>query len=193
VRDIAGILLAAGRSERFGGHKLLTSLPDGTLLAVRAAHTLKRALPRVLAVIRPGDTALSRCFQQEGLEVLECPEAERGMGHSLAAGVAALADAGAWLVALADMPFIGEPTCRRIVQAIADGAELAVPVYRGRRGHPVGFSAVYRDRLLALDGDRGARDLLAANVDRLRLIEVDDPGILRDVDSPDDLQDAVTS
>jgi len=192
VRHVTGILLAAGRSERFGGNKLLAPLPDGVPLAVRAARTLKTVLPEVLAVVSPGDTELSHTLVREGLMVQECADAVRGMGHSLACGVAATPDAGAWIIALADMPAIQASTFRAVAQALADGAELVAPAYGGRRGHPVGFGAGWRNWLLALEGDRGARDLLAAHADRLMLIEVDDPGILRDVDTPDDLV-AITS
>lgn len=193
MRDIAGILLAAGRSERFGGHKLLATLPDGMPVAVRTAQTLRRVLPDVLAVVRPGDAELMQIFRREGLSVHECVAADRGMGASLACGIAARPDADAWLVALADMPYVEAATCQQVVQAITRGAALAAPVYRGQRGHPVGFNAKYRDALLALDGDQGARALLAAEAGSLTLIDVDDSGIRRDIDVPLDARTTVTS
>lgn len=96
-------------------------------------------------------------------------------------------DAAGWLVALADMPFIQPDTLHRVAAALADGAELAAPVFNGQRGHPVGFAARWRDALLALQGDEGARALVGANRLSMRRIATDDPGVLRDVDRPEDL------
>lgn len=184
---IVGILLAAGRGTRFGGPKLLAPLPDGTPLGVAAARNLCSAVPEVVAVVHPADRELARQLVATGARLVECAEVEAGMGVSLAAGVGATADADGWLIALADMPYIGVDSMRLLGQALADGAALVAPCYRGQRGHPVGFSAEFGPALRALQGDRGARDLLARYADRLQCLEVDDPGILRDVDSPADL------
>ena len=185
--DIVGILLAAGQGRRFGADKLLHPLPDGTPLALAAALSLKAACPRAIAVLRPEQVALAAMLKEAGLVIVTCPEASAGMGHSLAAGVAATADADGWLVALADMPFVQRATHAHIAAALADGAPLAAPVFNGQRGHPVGFAACWRDALLALSGDAGARAILTCHADRLRRIECDDPGVLRDVDTPADL------
>jgi molybdenum cofactor cytidylyltransferase len=75
----------------------------------------------------------------------------------------------------------------RVAQALLDGASLAAPVYRGRRGHPVGFGCEWGERLAGLEGDVGARAILSRNADRLTLIECDDPGVLADVDRREDL------
>jgi len=184
---IVGILLAAGRGSRFGGPKLLAPLADGTPLGVAAARNLCAAVPEVVAVVHPADRELAQALTVAGARVVVCAEAEAGMGVSLAAGVGAAADADSWVIALADMPYIGVDSIGALVQALVDGAVLVAPCYRGQRGHPVGFSAEFGPALRALQGDRGARDLLARHADRLRCLEVDDPGILRDVDTPADL------
>lgn len=190
MSGIVGILLAAGQGRRFGADKLLHPLPDGTPLALAAARALKAACPRAVAVLRPDQTSLSALLTDAGLAIVICPEAGAGMGHSLAAGVAATQDADAWLVALADMPFVRSTTHARIVAALADGASLAAPTFNGQRGHPVGFTAEWRDALLALSGDVGARAILSRHANRLSLIDGDDPGVLCDVDTPADLAPA---
>jgi molybdenum cofactor cytidylyltransferase len=187
MRDIAGVLLAAGAGTRFGGPKLLMPLPDGTPLGVAAARVLKAALPEAVAVVRPGDAVLARLLAAEGLRVVENLQAALGMGASLAAGVAALPAARGWLIALADMPYIKTVTHLRVAQALAAGAPLAAPFHRGVRGHPVGFGVGFREALLALRGDCGARDLLETQAARLVRIDTDDPGILADVDTAADL------
>lgn len=184
---LRGILLAAGASRRFGGCKLRARLPDGEMLVVRAARNLLAGTPRALAVIRPADTVLARMLSGLGLEIVECARAQRGMGASLACGVAAAADADGWIVALGDMPGVDPSTVRRLVAAIESGARAAAPFHSGRRGLPVGFGRVHRDALLALDGDRGARDIIAAAAGALHVLDVDDPGVLWDVDEPPDL------
>lgn len=185
-----GVLLAAGFGSRFdpdGLHnKLLARMPDGTPLAQEAAHRLLQVVPRVLAVVRPGSDALARLLNDAGCDVVFAASAERGMGASLAAGIGASNDAEGWIVALADMPRIAPTTIEAVSRTLDGGASLVAPFYQGQRGHPVGFGIEHRDALLALDGDTGAKSLLMSH--RVTKVDVDDPGILRDVDTPEDLR-----
>jgi molybdenum cofactor cytidylyltransferase len=187
MQRVAGILLAAGVGARFGEHKLLAPLADGTPLAVAAARSLRLAVEDVLAVVRPGDDRLSSLLAAEGVRVIECAQSAQGMGHSLAAGVAARPDAAGWLIALADMPYIKVSTIAGVAQAVSGGAAVAAPFHRDRRGHPVGFGAGLHSELVELRGDRGARDLLARYTPIMTRIDVDDPGVLLDIDRPADL------
>lgn len=184
---VVGILLAAGASTRFKANKLLHPLPDGTPIAVAAARNLRAALDRVVAVVRPDVPELARALAGAGAEVTICPDAAAGMGHSLAHAIALTSHARGWIVALADMPFVAPDTIRRVAAALLDGAGLAAPAYRGSRGHPVGFAAPYREDLAALSGDAGARGVLERDRARIRVVEVEDPGVLRDIDTPGDL------
>jgi molybdenum cofactor cytidylyltransferase len=188
MRDIAGILLAAGRGTRFGGHKLLYPISDATPLGVVAARHLLAALPNSLAVVRSDDAILSARLSAAGMRVVVCDQADQGMGMSLSAGVAASGDAPGWVIALADMPFVEPDTIRSVVALLQQGTPLAAPSYRGQRGHPVGFGLAFREQLLALRGDQGARDLLTRHASQLVLLPVDDPGILADVDTPTDIR-----
>ncbi|MFP6561590.1 NTP transferase domain-containing protein [Paraburkholderia sp. B3] len=186
-----GVLLAAGTGSRFDPNglrnKLLAPLPGGTSVAREAAHRLLLVVPKVIAVVRPGAETLACVLNEAGCDVVYSADAQRGMGASLAAGVGAAGDAESWIVALADMPRIAVETIAAVARAIDEGAALAAPFYEGQRGHPVGFGLEHREALLALDGDAGARALLATYP--LMRIDVDDPGILRDVDTPADLSD----
>jgi molybdenum cofactor cytidylyltransferase len=187
VSEVVGILLAAGRGQRFGSHKLLATLPSGDPIGVASARSLVRAVPASVAVIRPGDRELGRRLSALGLRVIENPGADEGMGASLAAGVTATADATGWLIALADMPWIRPRTIRTLADGLAAGASLIAPVHRGRRGHPVGFARKWRGPLQSLAGDEGARHLLADHAAELTLRPTTDFGTLRDVDLPPDL------
>jgi molybdenum cofactor cytidylyltransferase len=189
---IRGILLAAGYSTRFGSNKLLQALPAGaadagTPIAIAAARHLLEVLPDSIAVVRPRAQKLSRLLRDAGCSTVVCKNAGEGMGTSLAAGVRAAADADGWVIALADMPFVRPGTIATIVRAMEQGAEIAAPAIGGKRGHPVGFARAFFGALSSLRGDAGARDVLAQHPDRIALCEVDDPGVLRDIDQPGDL------
>lgn len=186
---IVGILLAAGRGSRFGSDKLLHRLPDGTPLAVAAASSLRPACDRLIAILRPGSNPLATLLADVGCETVICPEAESGMGHSLAAGVKASPEAAGWLVALADMPFIEPSSHQAVAASLRAGASLAACEYRGRRGHPVGFAGHWFAQLAILSGDQGGRTILEAYRQELALCPVDDPGVLRDIDRPADMHD----
>ena len=186
-QPIVAILLAAGAGTRFGGGKLLHPLSDGVAIAAHAARNLAAADLDVLAVVRPGDFPLADMLEQEGCHVTPCAEAIRGMGHTLAHGVASAKEAAGWIIALADMPAIRPSTIKAIAQALLAGATIAAPSYRGERGHPVGFGAGLRSELLALTGDAGARAVIERHRAAIRLVECDDPGIILDVDAQSDL------
>ncbi len=188
MTQIAGILLAAGSARRFGVPKLLHPLHDGVPVAAAAAQVLMQVLPNTLAVVKPGDHALIEVFTELGLHIIENPLADEGMGTSLAAGIDATAQADGWLIMLADMPWIQPATISALVDRLEKGASMVAPVYAGRRGHPVGFSSRWLQPLCDLSGDRGARDLIADNLDALELLATEDVGILQDIDFPHDLK-----
>lgn len=183
---LAGVLLAAGASKRFGTDKLLHPLADGTPMALASAHTLRDALPWVVAVIRPDSRELADMLEREHFATAVCGDADQGMGASIACGVAAARDADGWLIALADMPFIRSTTIEHVGAALARGAALAAPALRGVRGHPVGFSRRFAAALLALRGDGGARAILEQHAAQLVLVDCNDEGIVRDIDRPQD-------
>ena len=185
--NVVGLLLAAGSATRFGSDKLSHRLPHGVPIAVQAARHLHAVVPRVLAVVRPVTTEIQARLKDEGCEIVICENAAEGMGASLACGVRAAGRADGYLIALADMPFVRASSIAAVRDALAAGAALAAPYFRGRRGHPVGLSGIFYDQLVASSGDEGARRVLAENQDRLRKIPVGDPGVIRDIDTPGDL------
>ncbi len=184
---IAGVLLAAGNATRFGSPKLLHPLADGTPIALASARALAAAVDMVVAIIQPEDRALATLLRHAGVPLLAAPPVEAGMGASLAAGVTACQEAEGWVIALADMPYVRIATIARVVDALRNGAPLAAPHHRGKRGHPVGFSAVFRAELIGLTGDHGARHILERERASLAVIDVDDRGVLRDIDTVADL------
>jgi len=190
IMAIQALLLAAGAARRFGSDKLTAEL-GGEPLVVRAVRNLLAAGLPVLCVVRDAAGPVAGLVRAlPGAEVSHCPYAHLGMGLSLAWGVRVTRSADGWLVALGDMPGVTPGTIRTLAQELDSGASIVAPQYRGRRGHPVGFSRGWLPELLTLAGDRGGRDLIHAHHDRLRLIATDDAGILLDVDEPGDLAGA---
>ena len=190
-QPIVGVLLAAGAGTRFGGGKLVHPLEDGVAIAAHAARNLVAAGLDVIAVIRPGDFPLADILEQEGCQVTHCADSVHGMGHTLVHGVGATREAAGWIVALADMPRVRPSTIQAVAAAISEGAPIAVPFYGEQRGHPVGFSSRLREELAQLRGDVGARPVLQRHAADIRRIEIDDAGVLLDVDSKIDLQRVV--
>ena len=184
---ITGILLAGGRGRRFGGNKLLAPLADGTPVVVASARALAGAVDELVVVVAAEARETAAVLGAAGFPALMCAEAVYGMAHSLRCGVAASADASAWVIALGDMPFVKPASLAAIVGALRQGAELVVPRHEGVAGHPVGFAASHGEALRAQRGDRGAREALERHAAAITTLDLDDPGLLADIDTPADL------
>jgi molybdenum cofactor cytidylyltransferase len=190
VANVVGILLAAGRGRRFDPlgvrNKLLQPLGGGEPVVAASARNLLSILPRVIAVVPPQDGGVADALRALGCEVTLCEEADSGMAASLVQGITcSLPQADSWLVALGDMPYVAPSTLRALLAALEEGADIAAPAFEGRRGNPVAFGARHLPALLALTGEHGARSLLRSAP--VVEVAVDDPGILRDIDTPADL------
>jgi molybdenum cofactor cytidylyltransferase len=196
--EIAAVVLAAGASLRFGSDKLRHPVTRNGLTLPLAAHSLLpwlEAFGRVTVVVRPGagafcsevETALGAA-RSAPIRWVVCRDAADGMAESLACGVHANSDAAGWLIGLADMPAVPAAAITGVRDALLAGAGLAAPFCDGRHGHPVGFSARYREDLLGLEGDAGARRLLERDQSSVVHIKTGSDGIFADIDTPGDLQ-----
>ncbi|MEH6586127.1 MAG: nucleotidyltransferase family protein [Halioglobus sp.] len=181
------LLLAAGSSRRFGSDKRKALLPNGqTLLSHTVRQALRSGLP-VMVCLRGDDTELADQLQNLGASTLLCPVADEGMGSTLAYGVKHLPDWDRLLIALGDMPDIIPATFCKAAAAL-DTDDICQPCLNGTPGHPVGFSRAYFAQLAKLEGDSGARTVLRKNGEAVIRFPVDDPGIVRDIDRPVDIQ-----
>ncbi|MEO6278102.1 nucleotidyltransferase family protein [Roseateles sp.] len=194
-RRPAVVVLAAGRGTRFHGpgHKLEQKL-DGTngadtLLARTLRHAIATQLPVVVVTTSALAPSVHRFIAARDVVTLSDHDFEGrphpiGMGHSIVAGVSAAGDADGWLILPADMPLVQPAT----ILAVAAGLErypVCYAQYRGIQGHPVGFGMELYTELMSLQGDEGARRIVARYA--AQPITVDDPGVHIDVDTAEDL------
>lgn len=202
---MTAILLAAGKSSRFAAshstavsqklsaQKLLVELPNrhGKCVVEVSAANLLQAVGRVIA-ITGRDEKLIRVLDDCGCQVIVNDRADQGMGTSIALGVNASLDADGWIIALGDMPYVLPETIALLSATLREPHQIVIPIFRGRRGHPVGFGRFYGDTLSSLHGDTGARSVIdaaiAKNAADLIQINVDDAGIVKDIDVVNDLQ-----
>ena len=186
----AVIVLAAGRGSRFLGpdHKLAQSLGSLSVLGTTLRQAIASQLPVIVVTTEPLAAVARRSVAAR--DVVLVPEfgsagqAGLGMGYSIAAGVLARPDASGWLILPGDMPRIQPDTLQRVARELASHA-VAFAQYKGRRGHPVGFAGELYSELVALTGDEGARRVIARYP--AFAVNVDDPGVLVDVDTLADL------
>lgn len=183
---IGCIVLAAGRSLRFGTDKRLALLPDGRTLLDRTLSGIPPDFTRRILVVHPGDEALI-APHQPAWTVVFAANAHLGMGHSIAAGVALAKGWRGAVIALADMPFVNPDTFIAIGAAL-EPARIVVPYWQQQRGNPVGVGADYFAELAQLDGDQGARQLFRKHAAAVIRLDVDDAGILQDIDTRESLQ-----
>lgn len=198
MSNLAGIILAAGKSTRFGSDKLLYEFNIAGNCQPLIQHAL---LPWFsvfdeLSVVINVDSPLLRQtlldfaeIQQKTINVIECKNAVLGLGHSLSAAIEFNKAAEGWVIGLADMPFVPKSVLTQVQQNLSQGADITAPYFAGQRGHPVGFNRRYRDELLALVGDSGAKQLLKREDDNIQKIETEHHGILLDIDYRADIDD----
>lgn len=185
-RTVAGVLLAAGMSSRFGSDNKLLAEIDGVPLVERSLQSLTEAgLDPLIAVIGHDQETVPDLLN---CQVVTNPDYAAGQSTSLATGIANLPDAcDAAVFMLGDMPAIQSQTIRTLVAAYTSGAGSAIaPMKDGKRGNPVLFDASHFEALSDVTGDVGGRNIFDS-IDDAVLIKVADPGIHMDVDTPDDL------
>lgn len=181
------VVPAAGMGRRFGGpvHKLEQPFGDSTVLGCTLRHAVESQLPVVVVTTAARVDLVARQLARRDIVVLDDAEADKGMGHTIATGIAERSGAPGWLVLPGDMPLVRPGTLLAVAGAL-EQHPVAYAQHRGRRGHPVGFAAELYSELILLHGDEGARRLLARYP--AHGVDVDDPGVLLDVDTTSDLE-----
>ncbi|MFJ4066747.1 NTP transferase domain-containing protein [Pseudomonas sp. NPDC089996] len=186
--SVVALVLAAGSSVRFGADKRRALMADGRSLLIHSVERACAAFDDVRVVLRDGERG-----EELGLpaacRVIASADFAQGLGHSLAAGAASLADSKAQAVAilLGDMPWVESATLGLLARE-ACRSTIVLPCHAGQQGHPVLFGRDFWPALSQLAGDEGARSVVRAHPDRCVRLAVEDAGVLRDVDTPDALR-----
>jgi molybdenum cofactor cytidylyltransferase len=191
--SVGAIVLAAGFSRRFGSIKLNARLPSGHSLLEKSLLNLQES--SVCDIIVAGRQELAERATYECLQHLRIPcrlvmaqNAELGMGHSLADAARVIPDHwSAALICLADMPYVAPGTLQSLMKRSRPGL-IIVPAYKNRQGHPVCFGADFFPDIARSQGDSGARHVIAKYAALTEILEVNDPGIVKDIDHPGDLE-----
>jgi molybdenum cofactor cytidylyltransferase len=187
----AVIVVAAGRGSRFGSelHKLAQPVGRTTVLGATVRHAVSSHLPVVVVTTEALAPIARTSVASRDVVVLPDATADArlplGMGYSIAAGVAARPDASGWIVLPGDMPLVRGETIAAVAAPL-ETHPVCYAQYKGRRGHPVAFAAELYSELVTLSGDEGARRLVARYP--ALGVDVDDPGVLVDVDTLADLE-----
>jgi molybdenum cofactor cytidylyltransferase len=193
-RNVAAIILAAGRSTRMGGpNKLLAELGGKTLVRIVTEQALASKAQSVVVVTGHQADEVEKALRGLKVTFVRNPDFADGLASSVKAGVAAVpADAAAAVICLGDMPLIDAHLIDRLIEAFAPdrGNLIAVPVSDGRRGNPVLWSRRFFDELMALDGDIGARHLISRHSEAVAEVPVDGHGAFLDIDTPQALEAA---
>lgn len=185
--NVTAIVLAAGRSRRMeAANKLLLPLESRPLVTHVVAAACAAPVAEVVVVTGHDAVALRAALAGYPVRFAHNDRFAEGMGTSIACGVR---EAGTtpdgFLICPGDLPLLGTPVFTAVCRAFAaqDHAAIVVATAGGRRGHPVLFHAAYRDALLKLNGDAGARRIVAAHPEAVLEIEVEARGIFEDVDT----------
>ncbi|WP_158249935.1 nucleotidyltransferase family protein [Zhongshania marina] len=181
------IILAAGKSRRFGdSDKRFTVLPHGGVLINALVRRAKKTGLDVSVVINAKDMIADKI----DAPCIVAPNAEQGMGASIADAVSVFAKRSAaesLLIMPADLPLLRIESLRRVAASAAPN-RIIVPECEGRRGHPVAFGRQFWPLLRELTGDEGARSVIANHHESVDIVEVQDEGIYRDADTPEEMR-----
>ena len=187
-----GILLAAGESSRMGYPKPLLKI-DGVTFIERIAASMLEAVPRILIVLGAHAERIRPVIPRDDrIAVVENPNYSKGQLSSLKVGLGAVdPEAGGALVHLGDHPRVRAESFKRLIESYRTWSEpIVVARCDGHRGHPLIFSRALFQELQDAPEDEGARYVVNRDPTRVLYVDLDDPGINLDLDTPADLQRA---
>jgi molybdenum cofactor cytidylyltransferase len=190
---VSAVVLAAGTSTRMGRAKQLLPLGGATVLAQTIENVRAAALPEIVLVLGASAEAIRRQLPPSllaSLKIVVNPAYGQGMASSLRVGLSHVdARSDAALIVLGDQPFIQPQTVYQIMNGYhRTRAPIVIPSYQGNRGNPVLLDRSVFSEVMALEGDIGCRAIFPNHLDAILKVEVEDPGILLDIDNEDDYE-----
>jgi molybdenum cofactor cytidylyltransferase len=190
---VSAVVLAAGTSTRMGRAKQLLPLGGTTVLAQTIENVRSAGLDEIVLVLGASAEAIRQQLPQvliEGLKVVVNHAYGQGMASSLREGLSHVdPQSHAALIILGDQPFIQPQTLQQIMDGYRGArAQIVIPSYQGNRGNPVLLDRSVFFEVMALEGDTGCRAIFPNHLSAILKVEVEDPGILLDIDSQDDYE-----
>jgi len=187
---ISAILLAAGESKRMGEPKQLLPFGRSTVVEQAVDSLLNSAVDEVIVVAGYKAEEVIKTIGARPVKLVTNPDYRQGMSTSIIAGLK-LVDSRTQAVVLAfgDQPLVTSQTINRLIDEFCSHDKgIAIPTYRGRRGHPTIFAIKYKEKLLAVKGDIGGRQIVNGHPDDILEVAVDSEGIIIDIDTKGDYQ-----
>ncbi len=187
---ISAILLAAGESKRMGKLKQLMPFGQSTIVGQAIDNLLRSAVDEVIVVVGYRAEEVMRAIGARSVKLVVNPDYKQGMSTSIIAGLNQVdRRAQAVMLAFSDQPFIDSRTINRLTKEFCDRDKgIAIPTYQGRRGHPIIFDIKYKEKLLALMGDIGGRQIVNDYPGDILEVAVNSEGIIIDIDTVGDYQ-----
>jgi len=188
IQKIAAIILAAGYSSRMQAIKPLVEI-DGTIMLDHAANVFKKSgVKKVIVITGYEAERVSALARARGYTAVYNPHFDTGMFSSILTGIEAVPpDFDAAFILPVDIPFVSPATVRALAQAIGDQL-AAIPLYEKRPGHPPLIRRSWFETLLKWNGNNGLSGFLHQHASDITYVDVDDPGTMRDIDTPEDLE-----
>jgi len=182
---VSAILLAAGESKRMGKFKQLVPLGNTTIVEQTTDNLLSSKVSEVIVVLGHKAEEVMKRIATKPIKIALNPIYHQGMGTSIVAGLNLVDSiAQAVMLALGDQPFVDSQTINRLIEEFdAHDKGIAIPVYQGRRGHPIIFSIKYKAQLSGLKGDIGGREIIKEHPEDILEVAVECEGIDIDIDT----------
>jgi molybdenum cofactor cytidylyltransferase len=193
---VAAVVLAAGRSARMGEAKQLLRVGERTVLERTIENVRGATVEEIVLVLGFFAEEIRRELPEallDGLKVVVNQRYELGIASSLREGLSAVSpEVDAALIVLADQPFVRPQTMDRIIERYRySDAEIVIPFHQGQRGNPVLLNRSVFSQAMALQGDTGFRAIFGKHASDLAKVDVDDAGILLDIDQRADFERAL--
>lgn len=184
---ITGIILASGFSKRMKKDKLLISLGGQTIIEYVINAAVNSNLDRIILVYRKED--VKKIAQKYQIETLYNNNSHLGQSQAMKLGIEATNDETSFMFIMGDQPFITTSLINKLISEYKNTElPISVPFYNGNRGMPIIISNEYRDKLLKVEGDKGGRDIISKNHNKVHRVYMDDIKLGIDIDTPEDLE-----
>lgn len=180
------MILAAGASRRFGSSKMLYKLDNDQALLAKTIQAYSCVFADVFVVARSGDSDIVDLILDNGACFIDSPNADKGLSQSVMAGVIATTPTVGWLIALGDMPYVLPKTVKQVVQSMLPNM-IVVPQSLYGEGNPIGFGVNFREELMTISGDVGAKPIVKRHAEQVIVIASQDLGIHQDIDTVNDV------